>query len=77
MAPAQLGSSNKPISVDVLLDNQPLRMELDTGATRSLISEAIQKQADGTFSVVCLRTYSGEILKVVAEVTMVVLYGDQ
>ncbi len=58
-----VGSSNKPISVDVLLDNQPLRMELDTGATRSLISEATYKKLFKNrpmeHSAVRLSTYSG------------------
>ncbi len=56
-------------------------MELDTGATRSLISEATYKKLFKNrlmeHSVVRLGTYSGEILKVVGEVTVVVLYGDQ
>ena len=34
-----VGHGNKPIQVEVKLDGQPLCMELDTGASRSLISE--------------------------------------
>ena len=56
-------------------------MELDTGATRSLISEVtyrtLFKDRPLEKSKVRLRTYSGKMLKVLGEVKVVVSYGDQ
>ena len=76
-----LGHGNKPIQVEVMLDGQPLCIELDTGASRSLISEVtyrtLFKDRPLEKSKVRVRTYSGEMLKVAGEVKVVVSYGNQ
>ena len=76
-----VGHGNKPIQVEFKLDGQPLCMELDTGASRALISEVTYRTLfkDRLLEVytVQLRTYSGEMLKVAGEVKVVVSYGNQ
>lgn len=71
----------KPLKVEVKLDGKPLSMELDTGASVSLVSEAtfrsLYKYRPIRQSGVRLRTYSGEMLKVVGETEVLVSYGDQ
>jgi len=71
----------KPLKVEVKLDGKPLSMELDTGASVSLVSEAtfrsLYKYRPIRQSGVRLRTYSGEMLKVVGEMEVLVSYGDQ
>lgn len=71
----------KPMKVEVKLDGKPLRMELDTGASVSPVSEAtfrsLYKYRPIPQSGVRLRTYSGEMLKVVGETEVLVSYCDQ
>ena len=73
--------TGKPLEVDLMLDGKPLRMEVDTGAAVSLVSE---KTYQSLFperclqpSKVCLRTYSGESLKVIGQVEVEVCYEQQ
>ena len=65
-----VGSSDgrSPIEVELELDGHRIRMEIDTGASLSLVSEATFKQLwpGRTLepSTVRLKTYTGEVLKV-------------
>ena len=57
-------SSDKPLEVDLQLEGKPLRMEVDTGAAVSLVSEETYRSLFPTVplqsSMTKLRTYSGE-----------------
>ena len=73
-----------PITAEVLVNGSNLRMEIDTGAAVSLISEATYFQLwEGNSgpklepSALKLRTYSGQELKLVGEVVVKVTYGQQ
>lgn len=72
----------KPIMLTVKVNNQDLEMELDTGASLSIISEKIFKSVfkdsirlDSTN--ISLRTYSGELLPVLGTVDVEVVYDSQ
>ncbi len=74
--------SKPPIIIDILLNDTPVKMELDTGATRTLMSEqtfkALWKEAPKLQkSSVKLRTYSGEPLKVLGSIPIAVNYREQ
>ena len=62
-----LGSAPKPIMISMLLDGQPVEMELDTGATRSLMSERdfkrLFREKPLRESNLVLRTYTDELFK--------------
>ena len=73
-----------PMLVTVQLNQVPLEMEVDTGATASLISEATLKSLwpEGNSpplqeSVVKLRTYTGEKLEVLGSLKVTVQLGTQ
>ena len=73
-----------PITAEVLVNGSNLRMEIDTGAAVSLISEATYFQLwAGNCgpklepSALKLRTYSGEELKLVGKAAVKVTYGQQ
>ncbi|XP_033729753.1 uncharacterized protein K02A2.6-like [Pecten maximus] len=71
---------HKEINIDLLIDNKQQKMELDTGASVSLMSEKEYKQKyDGKLnkSSTVLRTYNGQLLPVVGEKSVTVQYGDQ
>ena len=74
-------SSQGAIMIDLKLNDTPVKMELDTGAAVSLISEATKNQLFPTLplakSNALLRTYSGERLKVHGQLNVKVCYGDQ
>ena len=74
-------SSVKPFTVDVKLNGKPFSMELDTGATVSLISENTFKQLfPGTKlqpSNTQLHSYSRESISVLGQIQVEVSYGDQ
>ncbi|XP_021345514.1 uncharacterized protein K02A2.6-like [Mizuhopecten yessoensis] len=72
----------KEINIDLLIDRKPQKMELDTGASVSLISEKEYRQKyhgsvklNDTTTV--LRTYTGQLLPVVGGMSVMVQYGDQ
>ena len=75
------GSAMSPIKVPLLGDNVLLKMELDTGAAITIISETKYKeQFPGTklrWSSTLLKTYSGERLRVVGETDVKVEYERQ
>ena len=71
----------KPFTVDVLLNGKPFSMELDTGATVSIISNATFQQVfpnvDLQPSSVKLHAYSGESISVLGQLKVNVTYGNQ
>ncbi len=78
----QVGPGKKePLKLDVSLDDKPLCMELDTGASVSLVSNTTFKNLFGNRNLrnsdLTLRTYSGELLNVLGEVEVLVVYKDQ
>ena len=72
---------NAPIMIEFLANGQPLQMELDTGASISLISEQQYKQLQGAppleKSSVILRTYTGENLSILGSIRVVATYNNQ
>ena len=74
-------SFRKGILVKVLVGNIPLEMELDTGASVSLISEGtwkrVLKAPPLSQSDVRLKTYTGESLEVLGQLSVGVKYGEQ
>ena len=70
-----------PLKVVMLVDGQKLEMEVDTGASLSLISKSTYQRlkfARGLQpSTVNLRTYSGEPVKVLGTVEVDAAYGEQ
>ena len=73
-----------PILVTLQLNGQDLTMELDTGATLSIVSEKTYQslfspQAAPQLkpSTVQLKTYTGEVLTILGEITVTVCYKDQ
>ena len=77
-------SKSGPMMVDLTLNSIPVRMELDTGASATIISDAtyqhIQSQ-NGTFPLqpaqVNLKTYTGETLSLLGSIPLQVRYGNQ
>ena len=71
----------KPFTVDVLLNGKPFSMELDTGATVSIISNATFQQVfpnvDLQPSSVKLHAYPGESISVLGQLKVNVTYGNQ
>ena len=74
-------SAKMGIMLDLTLDGNPVQMELDTGASLSIISEKMWRstlQAPVLAqSRVQLRTYTGQHLKILGEKVVKVQYGDQ
>ena len=71
----------QPLRASVLIDGNPLSMEVDTGAALSVVSEEtwkkLGKDRELEFSDVILRTYSGEVIQVLGKQTVDVQYKDQ
>ena len=71
----------QPITIDVKLNGRPLKMEVDTGAALSIVSEKVWMTVKGTgrlqTSRVVLRTYNQAKLTVLGETKVQVEYGDQ
>ena len=71
----------KGIMVNLHVNGKPLEMELDTGASVSLVSQKtwkkVLKSAQLRPSAVQLRTYTGENLEVLGELVAHVSYGAQ
>ena len=74
-------SSVHPITVKLQVNHRKLTMEVDTGAAVSIISEETQKKlfpdARLIRAPVKLRTYTGEPMPVVGEMSVEVKYGSQ
>ena len=76
-------SSDAPITVDVIIDKIPVRMEVDTGASRPIMSESkftsiyLQRKAPALRPVSNdLRTYTKEVVPVVGSANVTVGYGN-
>ena len=80
MSPASLGKSN-PIQVFLKMDGQTVSMEVDTGASVSIISETEHRRRWPGAPLCCsatqLHTYTGEPLKVVGGTMVDMIYGQQ
>ena len=72
---------NAPLVIEFAVNGQALKMELDTGASISLISEEQYKQLQDVptleKSSVILRTYTGENLSILGSITVVATYNNQ
>lgn len=72
--------SADPFVVEVLVQNRPLRMELDTGASVSVIGEKLFREKFPGIklkdSSVFLISYSGQVSSVKAEVTLNVRFRN-
>ena len=78
------GSRLNPMMVSLELDHKEVQMEVDTGASASIISEAtyqkLWSRAEAPQlqpSTARLRTYTGEELKILGSITVVVKYRSQ
>ena len=77
-------STRKPIILDVYLNDIPIKMELDTGASLSIISsttyKAITQQLTSSSlekSAILLKTYTGQSIKVLGTTSVNAWYGNQ
>ncbi len=72
-----------PIVIDILFNDVPVKMELDTGASSTLINQGtwrlIQQwsQIDLQPSGVRLKTYTGQAIPILGCATLQVRYGSQ
>ena len=75
------GGRSKPLTVNLTVDGTPLSMEVDTGSSRSIISEATFHKCFPekllSQSLVRLRTYSGDEVTVCGELSVMVEYKEQ
>ena len=73
--------SSHPMEVQVLVNDQRLTMEVDTGAAVSIISDATRKAKFPHLKLhksnVILKTYTEEPMKVMGNLHVCVRYGDQ
>ena len=74
-------SKPKPLTCEVIVEGNPLVMEIDNGAEVSVISEgtrqAIFPGLQPTKSSILLKTYTNEVMSVVGELQVKVQYGEQ
>ena len=74
-------SGSRPIQVEIILDDKPTVMEVDTGAFVSLMSEVqffnLFPKASLQSSRIQLKTYTSEAVSVVGEITVQVKYRGQ
>ena len=70
----------RPIKVELTIDEKPVVMEVDTGAAVSVVSEDVFKRtfpgAELRPSKLVLRTYTGESMPVLGELAVQVKYGS-
>ena len=73
--------SSHPIRVEVKINGKLIQMEVDTGATVSIISEQTKNRLNLTVPLaspsVVLHTYTGEAMSVLGEMKVEVEYKDQ
>ncbi|XP_058858757.1 uncharacterized protein K02A2.6-like [Acipenser ruthenus] len=74
----------KPITVEVIINDQVTTMEIDTGASVSIISEStynrnwpLDNKPELTTSDVVLRTYTGEQVPILGSISVLVKYQGQ
>ena len=78
-----ISSRSSPITISLTLNGFPATMELDTGASYSVMGESIFRSIMGDSvtiedcSDISLRTYMGEVLPLVGKVTVSVAYKSQ
>ena len=69
------------LQVTVSVENQPVLMEVDTGASRSLVSEKVYfdslSHCKLEQSGIVLRSYSGQVIPVKGEIRVTAKYGSQ
>ena len=75
------GEKAKPIVVTVLADGKELQLEVDTGASVSIISNITFRElweGDRTLreSTVVLHSYANQVINVLGELDVTVAYGD-
>ena len=74
-------SSPSPIEVQVTIEGKDLKMEVDTGAAVSIISDSTRVELFSHLklhlSKVVVRTYMDELIEVVGELNVNVHYGEQ
>ena len=76
-------SSNRsaPLFVTVIVDNTPIKMEVDTGASFTIISRSTHAEIFSSYKLkptdVRLRTYTGDSLPIFGQFTARVQYQDQ
>ena len=74
-------SDGKPLEVTLILNNQPIVMEVDTGASRTIMSKTIFQSKFGSCNLsasdVILKTYSGEVVKVIGSIKVEVLHNGK
>ena len=78
----QRGVRQPPILANVLLNGQPLALEIDTGAATSLINEETYRNLWENPPVLqpaheCLRSYMGEKIPLLGSTRVNIKYGDQ
>ena len=75
------GTSSPPVEINLVINEQPLYMELDTGVAPSIVSETTFHQLWPTAKLspsdVRLRTYSGEALSALGKVNVCVKHKEQ
>ena len=73
--------SSKPIVIEVVANGKPLKMEIDTGAALSIISEETKKTVFPNEplhdSSIILKTYTGEQIRVMGQLNLRVTYEGQ
>ena len=77
---SQLETTQPSINVELQINNVGVVMELDTGASLTIMSEKIQQKMPNLElqpSIVTLKTYSGEQLKVLGQAQVKVIYKTQ
>ena len=78
---SQLETTQPSINVELQINNVGVVMELDTGASLTIMSEKIQQKKLPNLelqpSTVTLKTYSGEQLKVLGQAQVKVIYKTQ
>ena len=73
----------KPLQVTICVEGHPLKMEVDTGAAVSIISNKTRNSIPNLQNLtlqpteIKLRTYTGEIIQVMGELLVTVEYQDQ
>ena len=73
--------SSKPYVVDVFINDAPVKMELDTGASVSVLNEAtyrgLQQSIPLQPAAGQLRTYTGDCIQVLGVTEIKVRYGER
>ena len=72
------GSGQDPILMEVTINGTPVQMELDTGASLSLLSKSTYEQIPSLQlqpTDVQLKMYTGEVVQILGEVKVTVNYG--